>query len=291
MVNTYQLILYKKIGQRWHYVRLSNAPDNQVITERGCCGLPPDSTVLRRPDTALTDSVAILRQEAEKWAAEGYHKPHQNNLQVMTLHFQMPRWRGYPAGAPWYDDWVTVYRDPIEAMLAATRNGIAATPQLDDILTAVYRISGSPMANSQVLCSSTGTGTNQTTFLSLGTCTIPADVLQTGDRIEVSFHYTHEGDVSAFDHQLLWGGTALISESLPSTETGSVGRFSAAAGTAMVYWSGQTWGDTSTMATSSGSLASSFATPITIDFQAQLASAAADTVTLRNFSVIRHPKP
>ncbi len=125
MVNTYQLILYKKIGQRWHYVRLSNAPDNQVITETGCCGLAPGSTVLRQPNNVFNVPVAMLRQEAEKWAAEGYHKPHQNNLQVMTLHFQMPRWRGYPAGAPWYDDWVTGYLDPIEAMLAATRNGIA----------------------------------------------------------------------------------------------------------------------------------------------------------------------
>lgn len=167
----------------------------------------------------------------------------------------------------------------------------AATPQTDDILTAVYRISGSPLANSQVLCSSDGTSTNQTTLISLGTCTIPANVLQTGDRIEVSFHYTHEGVLSGFEHQLVWGGSAVVNEDLPSTETAAVGRFSLSAGTAMVYWSGLSWGDTSALATTAGSLASTFSAPITIQFQAQLASASADTVTLRNFSVIRHPKP
>lgn len=123
LVNTFQLILYKKIGQRWHYVRLSNAPDAQILTESGCCGQAPDSTTLQR-FAASKDPAAALRQEAEKWGADGYHKPHQNSLQIMTLHFQMPRWRGYPAGAPWYDDWVTGYLDPIEAMLATTRNGI-----------------------------------------------------------------------------------------------------------------------------------------------------------------------
>ena len=123
LVNNFQLILYKKIGQRWHYVRLSNAPDAQIVTETGICGQAPDSTVLHRSLYA-SDPVNMLRREGEKWAADGYEKPHQNNLQVMTLHFQMPRWRGYPAGAPWYDDWVTGYLDPIEAMLASTKNGI-----------------------------------------------------------------------------------------------------------------------------------------------------------------------
>lgn len=123
LVNTFQLILYKQIGQRWHYVRLSNTPDAQILIETGRCGQSPDSTTLQSFSTSK-DPVTALRLEAEKWAVEGYHKPHQNNLQVMTLHFQMPRWRGYPAGAPWYDDWVTGYLDPIESMLTATRNGI-----------------------------------------------------------------------------------------------------------------------------------------------------------------------
>ncbi len=124
LVKTYQLILYKKIGQRWHFVRLSNARENLLCTETGCCGQAPDSSVLRRVDTP-SDPVAMLRQEGEKWATDGYLKPQQNSLQVMTLHFQMPRWRGYPAGAPWYDNWVTGYLDPMEAMLTATHNGIA----------------------------------------------------------------------------------------------------------------------------------------------------------------------
>ena len=166
-----------------------------------------------------------------------------------------------------------------------------AIPQVDDILTAVYRVSGSALANSQVLCSDTGTSTNQITFISLGTCTIPANVLQVGDRIELSFHYTHEGSASAFDHQLIWGDTALMSRTLPSTETGTVGRLSASTGTATIYWSGQSWGDTSVLTVSAGSQATSFTSPVTIAFQAKLNTDSADTVNLRGFTVVRHPKP
>ncbi len=42
----------------------------------------------------------------------------------MSLHFQMRRWTGYPAGAPWYDDWTTGYLDPIQAVLEETCNGV-----------------------------------------------------------------------------------------------------------------------------------------------------------------------
>jgi hypothetical protein len=121
----HRIILYKQIGNRWHYVRLTALPSAQIRVETGCCGqLPePDAPSTSVPPSA--DPLAALRQEGERWLERGYGKPHPHALQVMTLHFQMRRWTGYPAGAPWYDDWTAGYIDPIQKALDDTCNGIS----------------------------------------------------------------------------------------------------------------------------------------------------------------------
>lgn len=118
-----RIILYKQIGTRWHYVRLTAMPQAALQVETGCCGQLPDTTE-SAGIPAQIDPLAALRQEGEKWLERGYGKPHPHSLQVMTLHFQMRRWTGYPAGAPWYDDWTAGYLDPIQQMLNDTCNGI-----------------------------------------------------------------------------------------------------------------------------------------------------------------------
>jgi hypothetical protein len=121
-VKKYRLILYKLIEDRWHYVRLSAREDGLSI-ENGVCGLSPtESEQLQLQSGA--DLEKALRLEGSKWAEKGYGKPPQQQLHVMTLHFQMRRWTGYPAGAPWYDDWTTGYLDPVLETLDATCNGI-----------------------------------------------------------------------------------------------------------------------------------------------------------------------
>ena len=118
-----RIILYKQISNRWHYVRLTTMPHAEICTETGCCGQKPDhSETLGMTDPG--DATAALRQEGEKWIEQGYGKPHQHSLQVLTLHFQMRRWTGYPAGAPWYDDWTSGYLDPIQQWMDDTCNGI-----------------------------------------------------------------------------------------------------------------------------------------------------------------------
>lgn len=166
-----------------------------------------------------------------------------------------------------------------------------ATPQTGDILVAVYRMSGSPAAYSLVLCSNAGLATSETAAGSLGSCTIPANVLQPGDRLEVKYHYTHEGVSTGFAHDLLWGGAVVRSETLAPGETGVAGTYGFGAGTTTMYWSGQSWGVTSALSASAGSIAATLSAPITIDFQARMLSATAETVTLRSFTVVRHPKP
>ncbi len=166
-----------------------------------------------------------------------------------------------------------------------------AIPQTGDILVAVYRMSGTQAAYSLVLCSNAGLATSDTAAGSLGSCTIPANVLQPGDRVEVQYTFTHEGNTTGFAHDLIWGGTLVRGETRAAAESASAGTYGFGAATSAMYWTGQSWGATSALAASAGSVAAVLSSPITIDFQARMLSATAETVTLRNFTVIRHPKP
>ena len=119
----FRLILYQhQQNNRWHYVRLTTTADRQLRTETGCCGQLPDQTVTA-PLAPSVNAQEALRAAGNTWQAKGYDKPPAKQLQVLSLHFQMPRWTGYPAGATWYDDWTSDYLDPVEQMLEATCNG------------------------------------------------------------------------------------------------------------------------------------------------------------------------
>lgn len=123
IVNIFRLILYKQVESRWHYVRLT-ARQGKCLTESGVCGQKPSHSVATAiPAETLPEQ--YLRERGESWAEQGYGKPSQQQLHVMTLHFQLKRWSGYPAGAPWFDDWRSGYLDPIHQALEDTCNGIA----------------------------------------------------------------------------------------------------------------------------------------------------------------------
>lgn len=120
----HRLILYQKQSNRWHYVRLTATVDRQLRTDTGCCGQLPDHSETAPLPENTTDVQDALRTAGTVWQARGYDKPPAKQLQILSLHFQMPRWTGYPAGAAWYDDWTSDYLDPVEQMLDATCNGI-----------------------------------------------------------------------------------------------------------------------------------------------------------------------
>jgi len=64
-----------------------------------------------------------------------------------------------------------------------------------------------------VLCGSTGANTSSTGLTQLGSCTLPANFLAAGDRVEIRFDYSHEGAGTGFSFQLNWGATVLVSRS------------------------------------------------------------------------------
>lgn len=122
-MNAFRIILYRQRDYRWHYVRLTSLPEGELRTETGCCGLLPDHTEVT-PIPAGTDIETALREAGAVWQAEGFHKPAPQNVEVLTLHFQMRRWNGFPAGAPWFDDLSSGYLDPVREAFADTCNGI-----------------------------------------------------------------------------------------------------------------------------------------------------------------------
>ncbi len=119
----FRLTLYQQQNNRWRYVRLTVSANHQLHTDTGTCGQLPDrmETTSIAADADIQDA---LRHAGAKWQSKGYDKPPAKQLQVLSLHFQMPRWTGYPAGAPWYDDWTSDYLDPMERQMEATCNGI-----------------------------------------------------------------------------------------------------------------------------------------------------------------------
>lgn len=173
-----------------------------------------------------------------------------------------------------------------------------AVPQPGDTLTAWYRLApsaGSLMAGAQtapgpqITCSATGTGTSSTNFASLGSCTIPGNVLQSGDRVEIHFDLGHQGTTVGFEFEVLWGGTSVLDRISPALETMVAGKAEAAVWSGGAQLRAETWGSTLTYAAGVANATDSIVPPLKIDFQVKMLQTASETVTLRNFTVVRYP--
>ncbi len=100
-----------------------------------------------------------------------------------------------------------------------------AIPQPGDTLLAWYRqppagglIGGQTAPGPQILCSAAGAGTSSVTFASLGSCTIPGSVLQTGDRVEIHFDLGHAGTATGFEFKVFWGSTVVVDRMASAAE-------------------------------------------------------------------------
>jgi hypothetical protein len=183
----------------------------------------------------------------------------------------------------------TDVNDPTPAQKAALAGTAGAPSDTNRYVTdADPRLAGSYTA--QVLCSQVGTSTSSTTSTSLGSCTLPAGSLEPGDRVEVLFSYSHEGATKAFIFELRWGVTSVVSRTTATGEVRVSGRaqFGVYA-TAGTQYDVQSWGASLSLASGTGNATDSISSDIVIDLRAQLSGTATDTVTLRNFTVIRYP--
>jgi len=171
---------------------------------------------------------------------------------------------------------------------------VAATPQTGDLLTAGYRYGnagnpGGTLGAPQVVCSGVGANTSATTSTQLGTCTIPAGILGSGDRIEVRFQFHHTGSAAGFTGEVRVGSTTVLQRSAGASESLLTGHadFGIASGTQT--WDVQSWGAVTSVATAAGSAAEDTSQDVQIQFRGQMTSSTMDTLGVGNFTVIRYP--
>jgi hypothetical protein len=170
----------------------------------------------------------------------------------------------------------------------------AAAPQPGDTLLMFYRVTADEVTTSQfpspqVLCSGTGTATSGSVLASIGICTIPPGLLLAGDRVEVRFDMEHQGSAAAFSFEIHWGGTVVAHRDAAASDTLVTGRADAGLLTTGAQLSFQTWGAVLPFNAGVASAADVYTTGLSIDFQGKLAAASGDSVTLRNFTVVRLP--
>jgi hypothetical protein len=171
---------------------------------------------------------------------------------------------------------------------------VSSTPQSGDQLTASYRYSdpGNPLgslAGAQVVCSGVGGVTSSSTITQLGTCTLPAGVLGSGDRLELRFQMEHTGSSQGYSGEVKIGSATVIARSAAAGDT----RFSGTTDFSIFgfnqLWDSSTWGTGLVLALTSGSASEDTSQTLTISFRGQLSAASSDVLALRNFTVIRYP--
>lgn len=169
----------------------------------------------------------------------------------------------------------------------------ASTPQTGDTLAASYRTTpaGAPQGPPapQILCAGMGTATSSPTLTTLGACTIPAGTLQPGDRVKIDFDYSHEGSLTGFTFAVNWGTTLLVKRSGAVGDAFIAGWAEAGANTSACQMSVQTWGTLLGLGAGVLNAYDSLQFNIVLALQGQMAATTTDTVTLRNFSVVRYP--
>lgn len=120
----YRLTLYKQIDSVWHYCQMTANEDGKFVTVFGKCGDAPEQrTEARLPANA--DPSAAIQEAGAQWRAQGFDYPRRKDMQIMSLHFRVANMSGWPAGAPWFEDWKTYYQEPVDQLLTTTANGFA----------------------------------------------------------------------------------------------------------------------------------------------------------------------
>jgi hypothetical protein len=164
-------------------------------------------------------------------------------------------------------------------------------PQPGDILLASYRTAGTGGTLSQVLCTGTGSSTSAGTGTSLGACTIPGGLLKAGDRLEILADYAHTGTTVGYQADLRFGATSILSRTAPAGSAMFTLRASFGVSASGAQWSVQSWGQSVSFAADLGTSGENVAANQTVDFRGQMSGATTETLSLRNFTLVRYPAP
>jgi len=214
----------------------------------------------------------------------------------------------------------TLQNGPSGSSLALYRNGVYMTANTDytlngatitfasgaqplpgDALIANYRIdpsagnisalrtgtTGVGSVVAQVICSANGSATSAVTWATLGTCAIPASALKAGDRFELRFSFTHTGTASAFDVQVNWGNTTVLSRQAGQLDTAFAGQVDAAVSATGTQLTTQSWGTVLSLRPSI--ISAPAQNGLSLVLQAALVTGGADSIALTSYTVLRYP--
>jgi hypothetical protein len=171
-----------------------------------------------------------------------------------------------------------------------------AQPQPGDTLMASYRVGPDvslaqirqlpASAVAQVICSGAGHSSTDGVLNSLGGCDIPASAIHTGDRFEVRFTFSKPGTGSAYDVEINWGSTNVLTRHVTAQDPSFTGKAEAAIGASGAQISVESWGVV--LPFLPGIVSSPSQDGIHVDFLGRLSTAGTDTLTLTNFTVLHY---
>lgn len=143
----------------------------------------------------------------------------------------------------------------------------------------------------QVICSSVGGANSTIAFTNLGTCTLPAGLLLSGDRLIIEATYMHTGTASDFEIDVRAGGVTIAGRGLPSGDDVVSVEVSIGFGADLAAWSARTVGVVSGVRATVGQAAfvsgQTFG-PLTL--RGRQLMAGGDNLRLLNFTVRRVPQ-
>jgi hypothetical protein len=104
----------------------------------------------------------------------------------------------------------------------------------------------------------------------------------------VRFDFEHQGAAAGFSVELRWGSTVVTHRDAVSSDVLATGRADATIVASGARLSAQSWGTVLPFTAGVLTSSDSYASGVTVDFQAKVANAA-DLLTLRNYTVVRLP--
>ena len=159
-----------------------------------------------------------------------------------------------------------------------------------------WRVTGTPIPSNplgslttpQVVCSAVGMSTSSASSTSLGSCTLPAGLLSSGDRIEVQYLFSHTGTTTGFTPQVSFGGTPVFRGRHPRRIRLSRGRWISPLIRPRSRGAGRT-GVVRSFRAGLGSTEREHGAQRDHRFQGQMSASTSDTVGLSGFTVVRYP--
>jgi len=174
--------------------------------------------------------------------------------------------------------------------------GVTATVEGDTWFNRISRgrktfEAGQTHSSIQVICSNAGGTNSSTAFADLGTCALPANLLFTGDRLEIDATYLHAGGTAAPEIDAVAGGLTFAGRILLMGDDVISLRISVGISTTTAAWYSQSFSISSNLVSTVGQRNFTSGSALgQLRLRGRMQSAGTDTIRLLNFTVRRIPQ-